>query len=85
VGDAEALGELGFEVAEGAEGCALGVDVVEGAAEEVVEEGFGVAGFDGDFEELAAVGGEECGGVVAAEVLAPVVDDDFAEGVEFGA
>ena len=85
MGNPEYAGEFVFEVEEGAEGGWGGVEVVEGAGEEVVEVGLGVVGFEGFFEELAAVGGEEDGGVVFAEAFAPVVDLDFAEGVEVAA
>lgn len=85
VGDAEEAGELGFEMTECAEAGSGSGDVIEGAAEEVVERWIGVVRFDGGFEKLAAVGGEEGGVVGFPEAFAPVVDGDFAEGVEVSA
>lgn len=85
VGDAEEAGELGFEMAECAEAGSGFREMIEGAAEEVVERRIGMVRLDGGLEKLAAVGGEKRGVVGFTEALAPIVDDDFAEGVEVAA
>jgi len=62
-----------------------GVNVVEGALEEIVQIGIRVLRFHSHFQKLAAIGGEQGGGVAAAKAFSPVTDGDFAEGVEVAA
>ncbi len=83
VSDSQQTGELGFEMAEGTQTGSGGIDMIEGTGEEIVQRRVGVLRLDGGFEELPAIGGEEGGGVLAAEALPPVDDGNLAEGVEF--
>jgi hypothetical protein len=60
----------------------LGVEVIEPAAEEVVQGGIGVARLDRSLHKLAKISGHEGGGVLAAQSLPPVRDSDFPEDVQ---
>ena len=82
--DAEVLGEGLLEVEDGFVGGVVGGEVVEGAAEEVVEVFDGGLGFGGGLEEFDEVGGAEDAGPGGLEAEAEVGDGDFAEGVEVG-
>ncbi len=62
-----------------------GFDVIECALEEIVQIGIRVLRFNGHFQKLTTIGGEQRGRVAAAQALPPVADDDFAEGMELAA
>lgn len=82
VGDAEELGGLVFKVAQGFEAGVVVVEVKEASAEEVMEFGGGVLGFEEEVEYFAEVAGEEGLWVGLGKGSVPSENVDFAEGVE---
>lgn len=44
-----------------------------------------VLGLDGEFQQLAAIGGKQGGGVASAETLTPMRDRNLVQGVEIAA
>lgn len=82
MGDSEEPGEFGLEMEQRPLAGWGVVEVVERALEEVVQFWLRVLGLDSRFQQLATIGGEEGGGVVLSESLAPVPDHHFAQGVK---
>lgn len=62
-----------------------GIDVIERALEEIMQSGIRMLRLYGQFEKLATIGGEESGGVAAAEIFAPVADSDFTKHMQIAA
>lgn len=82
MGNAKEPHQLAFEVEKRARARRLGVEMIESAGQQVEQRGVGVLRFDHAFHQLAAIRGEEGGGVLPAEPLAPVGDGDFAQRME---
>ena len=85
MGHSEQGCELGFEMAEGADRGLGGVEMVESAFQKIVQGGIRVFGLHGQFKELAEIGGEQGGGIVPSQTLAPIADRHFTKGVEIAA
>lgn len=82
MGDPEQAREFAFEMSESPEAGTGGVEMVEGAREQVVQVGVRVLGLDGGFEEPAAIGGEKHGRVGLAQALPPMADGNLAQWVK---
>jgi len=82
VGDSEQAGELVLEVAERPQAGLRGIDVIQRPVQQIVKRGVRVFRFHCGFEELAAIGGKQDGGVVFPQPLAPAADRNLAQGVQ---
>lgn len=57
--------------------------MVQGALQQVVDPRLRMLRLDSGANQLAAVGGEQCAGVIAPQLLAPIVNDHFTQRVKF--
>ena len=80
--DAEEAGEFFFEMKKGARCGLAGVEVGEGAEEQVEEFGDGVLGLGDQFDELDEIGGELGAEVIGAQAIEGAEEGGLAQGVE---
>lgn len=83
MGDAEDSREFTFEVTQSPQAWGFQSDVIERPGEQVVKRGIRMFGFHHGFKELAAVAGEQGGGVVSAQAFTPVTDGNLPQSVQF--
>ncbi len=85
VGDAEQTRQFALEVAQCPQTGARGVDVIERAAEQIVQRGLWMTGFHRSLQKLATIGRQQGGGVAFAQTLAPLADGNLAQNMQFAA
>lgn len=85
MGDSKQAGQFALEVAERPQAGLRSLDVVERPGQQIVQRGIRMFRFHGGFEELAAIRGQQGGGVVFPQALTPLADGNLSQPMQFAA